>query len=145
MKKVISKLIANYQSVSLFPIFGRVFEKIIFNSLLIHLNNNNLLNSNQSRFRPGDSCEHQLSLVTHGIYKAFDANPSLEVRGVFLDLSKAFYKVWYDGVLYKLTQMGIRGKNFGPTDSFLSNKFQRVLLNCQTSRWSQINAAVPQG
>ena len=27
---------------------------------------------------------------------AFDCNPSVEVQGVFLDLSKAFDKVWHD-------------------------------------------------
>ena len=81
------------------PICGKVFENIIFNSLFVYLNYNNLLNSNQSGFRPGNSCVNQLISITHDIYKAFDANPSLEVRGVFLDLSKAFDKVWHDGLL----------------------------------------------
>ena len=54
---------------------------------------NNLLNSCQSSFRPNDSCINQFISITHNIYRAFDANPSLEVRGVFLDLSKAFDKV----------------------------------------------------
>ena len=58
-------------------------EKIVFNSLFKHLDDKNLLNSNQSRFRPGDSCVHQLLAITNDIYKAFDTNPSLEVRGVF--------------------------------------------------------------
>ena len=88
-------------------------RKSFFNSLLIYLNNNNLLNSNQSGFRPGDSCVNQLISITHDIYKAFDANPSLEVRGVFLDLSKAFDKVWHDGLLYKLRRMGICGEYLG--------------------------------
>ena len=123
-------MITNYRPVSLLPICGKVFEKIIFNSLFVHLNNNNLVNSNQSGFRAGDSCVYQLISVTHDIYKAFDANPSLEVRGVFLDLSKAFDKVWHDGLLYKLRRMGIiYGKYFGLIDSFLSEIFQRVLLN----------------
>ena len=113
------------------PICGKVFEKIIFNSLLVYLNNNNL-NSNLPGFRPGDSCVNQLISITHDIYKAFDANPSLEVRGVFLDLSKAFDKVWHDGFLYKLRCMGICGECLGLVDSFLSDRFQRVLLNGQT-------------
>ena len=91
---------------------GKVFEKIIFNSLFVYLNNYNLLNSNQSGFRPGDSCVNQLISISHDIYKAFDANPSLEVRGVFLDLSKAFDKVWHDGLLYKLRCMAICGEYF---------------------------------
>ena len=41
-------------------------------------------------FRSGDLCVHQLLSITHEIYKSFDANPSLEVREVFLDISTAF-------------------------------------------------------
>ena len=103
-KKGDKELVTNYQPVSLVPICGKVFGKMIFNSLFVYLNNNNnnnnninnnsLLNSsNQSGYRPGDSCLHQLISIIYDIYKAFDANPSLEVRGVFLDLSKAFDKV----------------------------------------------------
>ena len=80
------------------PIYSKVFEKVIFNSLFKYLDDNNLLNSNQSGFRSGDSCVHQLLSITHEIYKAFDANPSLDVRGVFQDLSKGFDRVWHDGL-----------------------------------------------
>ena len=90
-------MIKNDRLVSLLPVCGKIFEKIIFNSLFKYLEVNNLLNGNQSGFCPGDSCIHQLLSITHKIYKAFDANLSLEVRGVFLDLSKAFDKVWHDG------------------------------------------------
>ena len=57
---------------------------------------NKLLNSYQLGFRPNDSCINQLISITHNIYCAFDANPSLEVRGVLLDLSKAFDKVLHE-------------------------------------------------
>ena len=67
------------------------------------------------------------------------------MRGVFLDLSKAFDKVWHDGLLCKPKRMGICGKYFGLIDSFLSDRSQRILLNGQTSKWSQIKAGVPQG
>ena len=56
----------------------------------------------------------------------------LEVRGVFLDMSKAFDKVWHDGLLFKLRHMGIYGEHHGLIESFLSDRFQRVLLNGQT-------------
>ena len=115
-------MITNYRPVSLLPICGKVFEKIIFNSLFVYLNNNNLLNSNQSGFRPGDSCVNQLISITHGIYKTYDANPSLEVRGVFLDSSKAFYKGWHDGP--KLRCMGICGEYLGLIDSFYLTDFR---------------------
>ena len=58
-----------------------------------------LLNNCQSGFRPNDSCINRLISITHNIYRAFDANPSLEVQSVFLDLSKAFDKVfWHEGL-----------------------------------------------
>ena len=94
-------MIKNYRPVSLLPVCGKIFEKIIFNSLFKYLEDKNLLNGNQSSFHPSDSCVHQLLSITHEIYKVFKANPSLEVRGVFLDLSKTLDKVCHDGLMYK--------------------------------------------
>ena len=68
-------------------------HKKTVNSIYSFMIHNKLLNSFQSGFRPNDSCINQLISITHNIYRAFDANPSLEVRGVFLDLSKAFDKI----------------------------------------------------
>ena len=95
-------MIKNYRPVLLLPICSKIFEKVIFNSLFKYLDDNNFLTSNQSDFQPGDSCAHQLLSITHDIYKAFDANLSLDVRVVFLDLPKAFSRVWDDGLMYKL-------------------------------------------
>ena len=105
----------NHRLVSLLPICGKVFEETIFNSLFVYLNNNNLLNSNQSGFRPRDSCVNQLISIIHDIY---EANPSLKVI-VFLVLSRTFDKVWHGGgVLHKLRRMGICGEYLGLIDSF---------------------------
>ena len=68
-----------------------------------------MLSVHQSGFRPGDSCVHQLISIVHKVCNAFDANPSLEVRDVFLDISKAFDRMWHKGLLYKLKCMGING------------------------------------
>ena len=70
---------------------------------------NNLLSPHQSGFIPGDLCVQKLISITHKIYNAFDCNPSLEVRSLFLDISKVFDKVWHDGLIYKLKRNGING------------------------------------
>ena len=64
--------------------------------------------TNQSGFRPGDSTINQLLYLVSEIYESFECPNSLEVRAVFLDISKAFDKVWHDGLLHKLKQNGIR-------------------------------------
>ena len=73
-KKNDKRLIKNYQPVSLLPVCCKIFENIIYNSLFKYLEDNNLSNGNQSGFRPGDSCVHQLLSITHEIYEVFDAN-----------------------------------------------------------------------
>ena len=104
-----------------------------------------MLSIHQSGFRPGDSCVHQLISIVHKIYNAFDANPSLEVRGVFLDISKAFDRVWHKGLLHKLKCMGINENFKKLVESFLSNRYQRVVLNGQASSWADVKIGAPQG
>ena len=135
---------AHYRPISLLPCFGKIFEKIIFNTIYHFLLEENLLNPNQSGFRLADSCIKQLLAITHEIFEVFDYNPSLEVRSVFLDISKAFDKVWHKGLLYKLKSMGISEELFKLLENYLSGRFQKVLLNGQTSSWRPILAGVPQ-
>ena len=104
-----------------------------------------LLNPNQSGFHPSDSYVNQLLAVTHEIFTAFDCNPPLEVRSAFLDISKAFGKVWHESLLYKLKSMGISGELYNLLEYYLSGRFQRVVLNGQTSFWRPVLVGVPQG
>ena len=115
--------INNYPPVSLLPICSRIFEKIIFNFHFEYLEDTviNSLNCNEAGFRSGDSCVHQFLSITHEIYKSFDANPSLEVRGVFLDISKAFDRVWHDSFLYKLKLLAICCRYYNLIQSFLDS------------------------
>ena len=83
------------------------FEKIIFNNLYSYLNANNIITKNQSGFRPGDSTTNQLLYLTNKIHEAFEIPKSLEFRAVFLDIFKAFDKVWRDGLLFKMKQNGV--------------------------------------
>ena len=94
---------------SLLPIFGKISEKIIFSKIHNFFLEENLLNSNQSGFRLSDSCVNHLLAITHEIFEVYVSNLPLEVRSVFLDISKASNKVWHEGVLYKFKLMGISG------------------------------------
>ena len=92
---------------------------------------NNLLAPNQSGFKLGNSCINQLVSITHEIYSSFDGG--FEVRGVFLDISKAFDKVWHEGIIFKLQQNGMSDDMLNILSDFLRNRKQRVTLNGQSS------------
>ena len=74
-----------------------------------------------------------------------DCYPTLKVRVVFLDTSKAFDRVWHEGLIYKIKSVGMSGALLKLVELFLSNGYQRVLLNEQSSTWLPIIASVPQG
>ena len=62
-----------------------------------------------------------------------------------MDISIAFDRVWYDGLLYKLKLLEICGRYYNLIQSFLDNRHQRVVLNGHSSKWSLVQAGVPQG
>ena len=75
--------------------------------------------------------------IVHDINSSFDCDPTVDVRGVFLDISTAFDKVWHDGIIFKLETYGVKGN--------LHARYQRVVLNGQTSAWELVKSGVPQG
>ena len=124
-KKSDKQLIKNYRPISLLPICGKMFEKIISNNLYSYLNGNNLITKNQSGFRPGDSTTNQLLYLVNEIHQAFENPKSLEVRAIFLDISKAFDKVWHDGLIFKLKQNGVSGSLLMFFQNYLNNRTKK--------------------
>ena len=143
-KKGDKQLIKNYRPISLLPICGKILKNIIFNNLYAYLHTNNLLTKNQSGFRPGDSTTNQLLYLLDEIHHAFDSTKFFEVRTVFLDISKAFDKVWHDGLIFKFEQNGISGNLLKLLQNYLKNR-KRVVQNGSYSDYSSIESGVPQG
>ena len=144
-KKVNKDLINNYRPVSLLPIFSKIYEKCIYDTLYNYFEGNYLFSKSQSGFRKGDSCVSQLLSITHEIFKGLDANPSLDTCGTFLDISKAFDRVWDEALIFKLRSYAISDSLLRLFNSFLSERFQRVVLNGQVSEWQKVLAGVPRG
>ena len=135
----------NYRPISLLSIFGKILEKKIYDTLYENLTANELLNPNQSGFHPNDSTINQLLSIVHTIFSAFDCNPPLDVRSVYLDISKAFHRVWHEGLIYKLRRCSISGNLLSLIKDFLANRKQRTVLNGKTSEMGSVTAGVPQG
>ena len=117
----------NYRPVSLLAYLSKISEKIVFIRLYNFLLDINFLNPFQSGFRPGDTTVNQLILITHKIYEALEQGK--EVRMVFLDISKAFDKVWHKGLLLNVSAFETP-YSLGPLYEFVCISFRTDNLNC---------------
>ena len=122
---------------------SKVFEKLVNNSIVDHLEKCHLFSDFQYGFRSSRSTADLLTVVSDRIARAF--NMSGATRAVALDISKAFDRVLHAGLLNKLKSYGISGQIFGLIYSFLSNRQLQVVLDGKFSQEYSVNAGVPEG
>ena len=133
----------SYHPVSLLSVVCKVFEKLVNNRIVDHLEKCGLFSDFQYGFRSSRSTADFLTVVSDRIARAF--NRSGATRAVAVNISKAFDRVWHAGLLHKLKSYGISGQIFGLISSFLSNRRLRVVLEGKSSQDYPVNAGVPQG
>ena len=121
-----------------------MFERVIYNSLFNYFQSNRLFTPSQSGSLPGDSRIAQLLSIIHEIQTPFDENLTVDVTVVFLDLSKAFDKIWHDRIIFKLKAYGVEGELLSLLKNYPENREQRVVLNGQTSECRKIIPGIPQ-
>ena len=122
---------------------SKVFEKLVNNRIVDHLEKCVLFPDFQYGFRSSRSTADLLTVISARITSAF--NRSGATPGVALDISKAFDRVWHAGPLHKLKSYGISTQIFGLISSLLSNRPLRVVLDRKYSQEYPVNAGVPQG
>jgi hypothetical protein len=135
--------INNYRPVSLLSCTSKLFERVIFKHLFNFLKDNQCISLKQSGFMPGDSTVLQLTHLYHLFQEALENQK--DVRVVFCDISKAFDRVWHQGLIQKLGNCGIGGNLLALFQNYLSDRQQRVVIDGQESSWLDIKAGVPQG
>ena len=142
-KKGDKALPENYRPIALTSAICKILERVLFKHIYNFLKSNNLISRHQSGFVPGDGTTYQLVDFTNIIYESFEDKK--EVRAIFLDISKAFDRVWTRGLLAKLRSAGIKGKLFTWIKEYLSSRKQRVIVDNCYSLWKETRAGVPQG
>ena len=116
---------------------SKIFQRVIYNSLFNHFVSDKLFTPSQLDFLPGESCIAQLLSIIHETQTSFDSNPLADVTDVFLDISKAFDKVWHKGLLYKLKSYGVEGELLSLRECYLRDRKENAVLNGQNSDWSK--------
>jgi hypothetical protein len=142
-KKQNRQLKNNYRPISLLSCISKVFERIIYKKLYEHLKTNRLLDINNSGFQANDSSVLRLLSLTDDIYQQLDNQN--EIILIFMDISKAFDRVWHEGLIHKLKESGIEGNLLSWLESYLSNRKQRVVVGGKSSNTKYIHGGVPQG
>ena len=133
----------NYHPVSLLSVVSKVFEKLVNNRIVDHLEKCGLFSDFQYGFRSCRSTADLLTVVSDRIARVF--NSSWATLAVAIDISKTFDRVCHAGLLYKLKSYGISSQIFGHITSFLSNRRLGVVLDGKFSQECPVNAGVPQG
>ena len=135
--------IGNYRPVSTLPIFGKLFEKVIYSRIYSFAQSQNIINQNQFGFRKSHSTSHA---VNHSVKIIEDAlSKHNHVLGIFIDLSKAFDTIDHDTLLAKLCRYGIRGNAHKLINSYLSRRTQYTDVLCEESESLIVKYGVPQG
>ena len=91
----------------------------------------------------GMTTVNQLLAITHNIYESLDSGK--DVCTIFRDVSKAFDKIWHEGLISKLRKFVIACTLISLLEHYLTDRSQRVVLNGKTSPSQSISARVPQG
>ena len=140
-KKGDHSLPSNYRPISLLPSTLIIFEKILSYYLLYYLRSNKLLCTEQYGFLAGRSTE--LIEFYRNISRA--TNHSFNTDIIYIDMAKDFGKVCHSKLLNKMSKLEIDGNVLKWFISYLTNRFQRTMVNDEFSDYIHASSCVPQG
>ena len=141
-KKGSRKLPENYRSVSLLPLFGKIMERCVYDTLLTHVQP--ALSPRQHGFLPRRSCDTNLATLLKTAWESLSSGHQTDV--IYTDYSAAFQSVNHKLLLYKLERSyNISGNAIKWLQSFLSDRKQRVTVNGKSSAWTSVRSGTPEG
>ena len=134
---------ANYRPVSLTSVVCKILEHILHGHIMKHFEKYNILADQQHGFRKGRSCETQLSALVNDLHQILDKRSQADL--VIMDFSKAFDTVPHRRLMAKLHHVGIRNNIHSWIETFLTNRYQQVVVDGESSQRSPVESGVPQG
>ena len=141
-KKDSKAVAANYRPISLTSHIVKIYERVLRNRIVSHLESNGLICNRQHGFRRGKSCLTQLLHHFDEIIEAFQNGH--DVDALYLDYAKAFDKVDHRLLLVKLRKYGFSEKLVKWVESFLTDRTQQVVVSGHLSVVAIILSGVPQ-
>ena len=140
-----AKETASYRPISLTSCMGKLLEKIVANRLIGVLEDRGLLNENQAGFRPARSTTDQIWKLVQEASDNMHETTRKRTVATFFDYEKAYDKVWRDGLLWKMHELGVPQRFSTYVRHFLSGRQTRVEVNNTWSREFILPEGLPQG
>jgi hypothetical protein len=122
---------------------GKLFEKILLARILHVVTERGLMRDEQFGFRPRHSTSLQLARLVERITRNFGEKRL--TGAVFLDVAKAFYTVWFDDLLYKLTLLNFPSYIAPTISSYLRDRTFEASFQTATSSRRGMRAGAAQG
>jgi hypothetical protein len=135
--------VSSYRPISLLSCLSKLFEKVIQKRINTFLEDSGAIPPHQFGFRPKHSTCHQIQRIVETIVRGFERKE--HSTAVFLDVSQAFDKVWHEGLIHKIHNLGFPLYLKNIIKSFLNNRHFCVKINSSSSNYRPISAGVPQG
>lgn len=140
-KSGVKAQMTNHRPITLISNVGKIIEKLLKVRMMNFLEKNKILSKNQFGFRQGLSTEDAIKALTAKLYENMDRNtPTL---AVFIDLEKAFDTVSHKKLLEKIYMYGFRGSMFDLIESYLTNRYQVVMVNNKISEKKRVVTEFP--
>jgi len=133
---------SSYRPISLLPTLSKLFEKLLLKRILPIVDETKILPDSQFGFHNSPSMIHQVHRLVDKI--SFALEEKIYCSGAFFDVSQAFDRVWYLGLLYKL-KLILPSHYYLILKSYLEDRFFSVRVGSSFSYPIEIKAGVPQG
>ncbi|GBM03393.1 putative RNA-directed DNA polymerase from transposon BS, partial [Araneus ventricosus] len=138
--------VGSYRPIALTCIPCKLMERIILRRITHHLMELNLIPEEQYGFRRGHSTIDQILYFAQSVRDVHNLKPTKHTISVFLDLTKAFDKVWKNKLLVKChNEFNIRGRVLPWISNFLNNRSFRVKYQSGISSIYRSYQGIPQG
>ena len=134
---------SSYRPISLLSTISKLFERVVLDRLLSWLNSNDILSKYQAGFRKQKQTKDHIFRIIQDVLASF--NSGYKTGAVFIDIEKAFDKVWHAGLLYKLNKLKVPCYLGEWIANYLENRTFSVRYNGSMSERTSMQTGVPQG